>query len=111
LTECAEYPVFAEKAAKLILGGECENGILICGTGIGLAIAANKIKGIRAAVCSEAYSAAMTKEHNNANIIAFGSRVVGSAVAERIVDAFIESKFQGGRHQVRVDMINALDNK
>ena len=105
----ADYPVFAQKVANAILLGECELGILICGTGIGISIAANKMDGIRAAVCSEPYSAAMTRRHNNANIIAFGARVVGTATAETIVDAFLNAEYEGGRHQRRVDMITAIE--
>ena len=108
-TERTDYPVFAIKAAKAIASGECENGILICGSGVGMSIAANKVRGIRAVVCSESYSARLAKEHNNANIVAFGSRVVGTAIAESIVDAFIGSVFDGGRHQRRLDMISEIE--
>ena len=108
-TARTDYPIYAKKAAQAILNGECEKGILICGTGMGISIAANKVKGIRAAVCSESYSAQMATEHNNANIIAFGSRVVGTAVAELIVDAFINSSFEAERHQKRVDMISEME--
>ncbi len=107
--ERADYPIYAQKVANAILSGECELGILICGTGIGISIAANKMDGIRAAVCSEPYSAAMTRSHNNANIIAFGARVVGTATAETIVDAFLGAEYEGGRHQRRVDMIRAIE--
>ena len=108
-TERTDYPIYAQKVAKSILSGECELGILICGTGIGISIAANKMDGIRAAVCSEPYSAALTRTHNNANIIAFGARVVGTATAETIVDAFLNAEFEGGRHQGRIDMISAIE--
>lgn len=108
-SERADYPIYAKKVADAIVAKECELGILICGTGIGISMAANKVKGIRAAVCSEAYSAALTRRHNNANIIAFGARVVGIATAETIVDAFLEAEFEGGRHQARVDMITAIE--
>lgn len=107
--ERTDYPVYAQKVAKSILSGECELGILICGTGIGISIAANKMDGIRAAVCSEPYSAALTRTHNNANIIAFGARVVGTATAETIVDAFLNAEFEGDRHQRRLDMISAIE--
>jgi ribose 5-phosphate isomerase B len=83
--------------------------VLICGTGIGISLAANKVKGVRAAVCSEPYSARLTRQHNNANIIAFGARVVGISVAEMIVDEFLNAEFEGGRHGVRVDMISAIE--
>ena len=107
--ERIDYPVYGKKVADAVASGECDLGILICGTGIGISLAANKVKGIRAAVCSEPYSAEMTRRHNNANIIAFGARVVGPATAERIVDAFLEAEYEGGRHGVRVDMISAIE--
>ena len=104
-----DYPIIAEKVATAVSSGEYELGILVCGTGIGMSLAANKVKGIRAAVCSESYSAALTRRHNNANIIAFGARVVGVATAEAIVDAFLEAEFEGGRHAARVDLITAIE--
>ena len=107
--ERTDYPIYAKKVADSILSGECELGILICGTGIGISIAANKVDGIRAAVCSEPYSAALTRTHNNANIIAFGARVIGTATAETIVDAFLGAEYEGGRHQNRLDMITAIE--
>ncbi len=91
--------------------GEQELGILICGTGVGISLSANKIKGIRACVCSEPYTAELSRRHNDANIIAFGARVVGIEVAKTIVDAFLNAEFEGGRHQRRVDMIKALEEK
>lgn len=108
-TERADYPLYGKAVAEAVASGACDVGILICGTGIGISLAANKVKGIRAAVCSEAYSAALTRRHNNANIIAFGARVVGVATAETIVDAFLEAEFEGGRHAARVDMITAIE--
>lgn len=107
--ERVDYPVYGKKVADAVASGECELGILICGTGIGISLAANKVKGIRAAVCSEAYSAELTRRHNNSNIIAFGARVVGTATAETIVDAFLEAEFEGERHAARVDMISAIE--
>lgn len=104
-----DYPVYGKKVAEAVANGECERGILICGTGIGISLAANKVKGIRAAVCSEAYSARLTRQHNNANIIAFGARVVGIATAEMIVDEFLNTEYEGGRHQKRIDMIAAIE--
>ena len=109
-TERADYPVYGKRVADAVASGACELGILICGTGIGISLAANKVKGIRAAVCSEAYSAALTRRHNNANIIAFGARVVGTAVAETIVDAFLEAEFEGGCHARRIDMITDIES-
>lgn len=90
---------------------EVDCGILICGTGLGISLAANKVKGIRAAVCSEPFTAKMAKEHNNCNIIAFGARVVGAEVAKMIVDAWLNSEFQGGRHQHRVDLIMDIEGR
>lgn len=108
-TDRTDYPIYAKKVADAVVSKECELGILICGTGIGISIAANKVKGIRAAVCSEPYSAALTRRHNNANIIAFGAKVIGTATAETIVDAFIEAEYEGGRHARRVDMISDIE--
>lgn len=107
-TESVDYPVYGEKVGRAVAGGECELGVLICGTGIGISLAANRVKGVRAAVCSEPYSAEMTRRHNNANIIAFGARVVGEGTAMTIVDAFLGAKFEGGRHARRVDMLEAI---
>jgi len=100
-----DYPVYGKLVAHAVADGTCEKGVLICGTGIGISIAANKVPGIRAAVCSEPVSARLTREHNDANIIAFGARIVGSEMAKAIVDAFFGASFQGGRHQHRVDLI------
>ena len=97
------------KEQQAILDGECEKGILICGTGIGISIAANKVKGVRAGVCSDVATAHLIKEHNNANIIAFGARIVGSELAKDIVKAYLDAEFMGGRHQMRVDMISDLE--
>lgn len=108
-TERADYPVYGKLVADAVASGECDLGILICGTGIGISLAANKVKGIRAAVCSEPYSARLTRQHNNANIIAFGARVVGIATAEMIVDEFLNAEYEGGRHQKRIDMIAAIE--
>ncbi len=110
-SESCDYPIYGEKVARAVASGECDLGILICGTGIGISLAANKVKGIRAAVCSEPYSARLTRQHNNANIIAFGARVVGQAMAEMIVDEFLNAEYEGGRHQRRVDMITAIEEK
>lgn len=109
--ERAEYPVYASSVAHAVVSDAANLGILICGTGIGISMAANKVKGIRAAVCSEAYSARLTRQHNNANIIAFGARVIGTATAEMIVDEFLAAVYEGGRHQNRVDMISKLESE
>lgn len=108
-TQRTDYPIYGKKVAEKVASGECDFGVLICGTGIGISLAANKVKGIRAAVCSEPYSARLTRQHNNANIIAFGARVVGDAMAEMIVDEFLNTEYEGGRHQKRIDMITAIE--
>ncbi len=108
--ERCDYPIYGKKVADAVANGECECGILICGTGVGISLAANKVKGIRAAVCSDPYTARLTKQHNNANIIAFGARVVGTATAEMIVDEYLNAEYEGGRHQARIDMISAIEN-
>ena len=108
-TERCDYPVYGKKVADAVAGGECDFGILTCGTGVGISLAANKVKGIRAVVCSEPYSAKLSRQHNNTNIVAFGARVIGSATAEMIVDEFLNAEFEGGRHQRRVDMISAIE--
>jgi ribose 5-phosphate isomerase B len=107
--ERTDYPIYGERVGRAVANGECDLGVLICGTGIGISLAANKVKGVRAAVCSEPYSARLTRQHNNANIIAFGARVVGISVAKMIVDEFLNAEFEGGRHGVRVDMISAIE--
>lgn len=104
-----DYPDVAKVVCDSINNKECENGILICGTGIGISIAANKIKGIRAAHCHDIYSAEMTKRHNNANVICMGGRVIGRELAFGIVDAWLKAEFEGGRHQTRIDKIHALE--
>jgi ribose 5-phosphate isomerase B len=104
-----DYPVYADMAAHAVARGECDLGILICGTGIGMSLAANKVEGIRAAACSEPYSAKMAHAHNNCNILCFGARVVGSELAKMIVDAYLDTPFEGGRHQRRVDMIMKIE--
>lgn len=109
--ESCDYPVYGEKVARAVADKEVDCGILICGTGLGISLAANKVKGIRAAVCSEPFTAKMAKEHNNCNIIAFGARVVGAEVAKMIVDAWLNSEFQGGRHQHRVDLIMDIEGR
>ena len=109
--ERCDYPIYGKKVALAVASGECECGILICGTGVGISLAANKVKGIRAAVCSEPYTARLTKKHNNANIIAFGARVVGEEMAEMIVDEYLSATYEGGRHQRRIDMISEIESE
>ena len=108
--ERTDYPIYGYKVARSVANKEFDFGILICGTGIGISLAANKVKGIRAAVCSEPYSARLTRAHNNANIIAFGARVVGPSMAEMIVEEFLTTEYEGGRHQKRIDMISDIEN-
>ncbi len=104
--ESVDYPVYAKKAANAVAGGECELGILICGTGIGVSITANKIKGIRAALCHDCFSAAATREHNDANMLAMGARVIGQGLALKIVDTFLDTPFSNEeRHVRRIGMI------
>lgn len=110
-TDSVDYPDIAEVVCGFVVSGECEKGILVCGTGIGMSIAANKIKGIRAALLSDTFSARMTIAHNNSNVIALGGRVVGPELAKDIVDAYLSGEFLGGRHQNRVDKIMKLENK
>ena len=110
-TESVDYPIYAYKVATAVANGEYEFGILCCGTGIGISIAANKIKGIRCCACSETYSAKMSRIHNNANAIALGGRVIGIETAKELVDAFLSNEFEGVRHERRVGKITALENK
>ncbi|PNV60876.1 ribose 5-phosphate isomerase B [Clostridium sp. chh4-2] len=109
--EACDYPIYAKLVAESVKKGDNDFGILICGTGIGISLAANKVKGIRAAVCSEPYSAKLARQHNNANIIAFGARVVGSEMAKMIVDSFLEAEFEGGIHEKRVGMMMELEQE
>lgn len=104
-TNSCHYPVYAKAVANSIVSGECERGILICGTGIGISIAANKVKGIRASLCSDTYSAKMTRKHNNSNILCMGERVLGVGLALDIVDTWLDTEYEGGRHQIRIDML------
>ena len=110
-TESCHYPLIAHEACKKIISGECEMGILICGTGIGISIAANKHKGIRAACCSDTFSARLTRMHNDANVLCFGARVVGEGLALDLVDAFLGAEFEGGeRHTARVNLLSDIEN-
>lgn len=107
--ESIDYPDVAQKVAQAVVAGECTCGILICGTGIGISIAANKIKGIRAALCHDEFSAKMSREHNDANILAMGERVIGPGLARMIVSTWLATEFAGGRHGRRVDKISQLE--
>lgn len=108
-SESCNYPVLGYKVARLVADGEVDGGVLICGTGVGISLAANKVKGIRACVCSDPYTAKLSKMHNNTNIIAFGARVVGVELAKMIVDEWLDAGFEGGRHQKRVDMLTEIE--
>ena len=107
--DSCDYPEFGAAAARAVASGECERGIVICTSGIGISISANKIRGIRCALCSEPLSAEMTRRHNNANMLAMGAGMIGPNMAERLVDVFLTTEFEGGRHQRRVDGIAALE--
>lgn len=107
--DSCHYPDFAHAVCRQVQDGTSELGILICGTGIGMSMAANKHRGIRAAVCSDTFSARLTRMHNNANVLCFGERVVGLGLALDLVDNFIDAEFEGGKHQTRVDMITAIE--
>ena len=104
-TESCDYPVYGEKVGRAVASGEADLGIVICGTGVGISLAANKVKGVRACVCSEPYSARLSRMHNNSNVLAFGARVVGSELAKMITEEWLNAEFEGGRHQKRIDKI------
>ncbi len=108
--ESCDYPLVAEEVCSRIQNGEAELGILICGTGIGISMAANKVKGIRAALCTDSYMAKYTRLHNDANVLCMGGRVIGAGVAAEIVETFLNTSFEGGRHQRRVDQITNIEN-
>ena len=107
--ESCDYPDIALKVCREITAGKAERGILVCGTGIGMSMAANKVKGIRAALCGDVFSAAMSREHNNANVICLGERVLGAGLAARILDSWLDTEFAGGRHERRVNKIMAIE--
>ena len=109
--ESCDYPVYGEKVGRAVASGEVDLGIIICGTGLGISLAANKVRGVRAVVCSEPYTARLSRQHNNANVLAFGARVIGIELAKMIIDEFLGTEFEGGRHQRRVDMIMDIENK
>ena len=108
-TERFNYPISGYKVAKLVASGQVDGGVLICGTGVGISLSANKVRGIRACVCSDPYTAKLSKQHNNTNIIAFGARVIGIETAKMIVDEWLGAQYEGGRHQTRVDMITEIE--
>lgn len=108
-SESTPYPEHGEAAARMVASGDCQLGIILCGTGQGIMMAANKVKGIRCGVCTDTFSARMIRQHNDANMLSLGVRVIGEGLALDIVDAFLTSEFEGGRHATRVDMIKALE--
>ena len=109
-TDSCDYPVFGEAAARKVASGECEYGIVICTTGIGISIAANKVRGIRCAHCTDTLSAEMTRRHNNANMLAIGAGITGKNLAERMVEVFLSTEFEGGRHARRVALLDDIEN-
>ncbi|MHC5522228.1 ribose 5-phosphate isomerase B [Ligilactobacillus saerimneri] len=109
-TQRTDYPIYGKKVAKEVAAGHFDRGILICGTGVGITISANKVAGIRAVVCSEPYSAELSRRHNNTNILGFGSRVIGPELAKMIVKVWLDAEFEGGRHERRVDEMDAIGN-
>lgn len=110
-SESCDYPKYGEVVGRAVVAKEVDCGILICGTGLGISLAANKVKGVRAAVCSEPFTAKMSRAHNNCNVLAFGARVVGAELAKMIVDVWLNTEFEGGRHQRRVDMIMEIEER
>lgn len=109
--ESTDYAIWGERVAKAVAAGEVERGVVICGTGEGIGIAANKVRGIRCCICSEPFSARLSRQHNDANMLAFGARVVGVGLAEMIVDEWMSAEFEGGRHQRRIDQIAEMERK
>ena len=110
-SDSCDYPQYGAAVGRAVADGSCERGILICGTGIGISISANKIHGVRAALCGDCFSAEMTRRHNDANIVALGARVVGPGLALKIVDTFLDTEFEGGRHARRIEQMMALENE
>jgi ribose 5-phosphate isomerase B len=108
-TERTNYPIYGQKVAKAVAGGECQKGLLFCGTGVGISLAANKVHGIRAVVCSDCYTAVLSRQHNNSNILALGSRVVGIDLAKMIVEGWLNAQFEGGRHATRIEMLKEIE--
>ena len=107
--DSVDYPEYGAAVGRAVVSGDADLGIAICGSGVGISISANKIRGVRAVCCSEPYSARMSREHNNANVLCFGARVIGTEMAKMIIDEWFAAEFQGGRHQKRVDKIMALE--
>lgn len=110
-SESCDYPVYGERVGRAVAAKEADLGILICGTGVGISLAANKVKGIRACVCSEPFSAKLSRMHNHTNVLAFGARVVGIELAKMIVDQWLEAEEEGGRHEKRIEMLMEIENR
>lgn len=110
-SESCDYPVYGEKVGRAVASGDADLGIAICGTGVGISMAANKVKGVRACVCSEPCTARLSKMHNNANVLCFGARIVGLEMAKMITDAWLDAEYEGGRHQRRVDQLGEIENR
>lgn len=110
-TQSCDYPVYGEQVGRAVVTGQADLGIAICGTGVGISLAANKVEGVRACVCSEPYTAKLSRMHNNTNVLAFGSRVVGSEMAKMITKEWLDAEFEGGRHQRRVDLITGIEKQ
>jgi len=109
--ESCDYPIYGQSVGEAVSFGDCDRGIVICGTGIGISVAANKVPGIRGGVCTNEFMAAMSREHNDANVLALGARVIGEGLAMRVVKVFLETEFAGGRHQRRIDKIREIEKK
>ena len=109
--ESCDYPIYGEKVGRAVASGEVDRGILICGTGLGISLAANKVHGVRAVVCSEPCTARLSRQHNDANVLAFGARIVGLELAKMIVETWLAAEFEGGRHKRRVDMIMEIEDR
>ena len=107
--ESCDYPIYGKAVGEAVASGKCEKGIVICTTGIGISISANKVKGIRAALCADSFSAEMTRRHNDANVLALGAGIVGPNLADRIVDVFLSTEFEGGRHERRVNLMMDIE--
>ena len=107
-TDSCDYPIYGERVARAVANGEADLGIAICGTGVGISLAANRVKGIRAVVCSEPYSAELSRRHNNTNVLCFGARVIGPELAKLIVKSWLNAEFEGGRHEKRVAMLDDI---
>ncbi len=110
-SERCDYPIYGERVGRAVAAGDVDRGILICGTGLGISLAANKVRGIRAVVCSEPCTARLSRQHNDANVLAFGARIVGIEMAKMIIETWLDTEFEGGRHKRRVDMIAEIEDR